>query len=137
MKKIIYILSAALIAVCASSCEKFLDSESPSTFDSATVFSNYSLAESQMFSALQSLGETNSYRGRYLSWIGLNSDIEWYNTYKPDDQKYQIAGYSQLPNNSQLNLNNGPFAMMYEAIANARRTPIWPPSSAKPSPSGR
>ncbi|MBR0291021.1 MAG: RagB/SusD family nutrient uptake outer membrane protein [Bacteroidales bacterium] len=116
MKKIIYILSAALIAVCASSCEKFLDSESPSTFDSATVFSNYSLAESQMFSALQSLGETNSYRGRYLSWIGLNSDIEWYNTYKPDDQKYQIAGYSQLPNNNQLNLNNGPFAMMYEAI---------------------
>ena len=116
MKKIFIILSAALLAVCASSCEKFLDSESPSSFDSATVFSNYSLAESQMFSALQSLGETNSYRGRYLSWIGLNSDIEWYNTYKPTDEKYQIAGYSQLPNNQQLNLDNGPFAKMYEAV---------------------
>ena len=116
MKKIIYILSAAVIAVCASSCEEFLDSASPSAFDAQTVFSNYDLAESQMFSALQSLGETNSYRGRYLCYIGLNSDIEWYNTFKPTDEKYQIAGYSQLPNNSQLNLNNGPFAKMYEGI---------------------
>jgi hypothetical protein len=116
MKKIIYILSAAVIAVCASSCEKFLDSASPSAFDSQTVFSNYDLAESQMFSALQSFGETNSYRGRYLSYIGLNSDIEWYNTFKPTDEKYQIAGYNQLPNNGQLNLNNGPFAKMYEGI---------------------
>ena len=116
MKKIFIILSAAVIAVCASSCEKFLESEAPSTFDAATVFSNYSLAESQMFSALQSIGETNSYRGRYLSWIGLNSDIEWYNTFKPTDEKYQIAGYTLLPNNSQLNLENGPFAKLYEGI---------------------
>lgn len=116
MKKIFIILSAAVIAVCASSCEKFLESEAPSTFDAATVFSNYSLAESQMFSALQSIGETNSYRGRYLSWIGLNSDIEWYNTFKPTDEKYQIAGYTLLPNNGQLNLENGPFAKLYEGI---------------------
>ena len=116
MKKILYILSAAILAVCSSSCEQFLDSEAPSSFDSATVFSNYSLAESQMFSALQSLGETNSYRGRYLSWIGLNSDIEWYNTFKTTDEKYQIAGYSLLPNNQQLNLDNGPFAKMYESV---------------------
>ncbi len=116
MKKIFIILSAAVIAVCASSCERFLESEAPSTFDAATVFSNYSLAESQMFSALQSIGETNSYRGRYLSWIGLNSDIEWYNTFKPTDEKYQIAGYTLLPNNGQLNLENGPFAKLYEGI---------------------
>ena len=116
MKKIYYIISAALIAVCASSCENFLDSESPSAFDSATIFSNYDLAESQYFSALQSFGETNSYRGRYLPWIGLNSDIEWYNTYKPTDEKYQIAGYTLAPNNGQLNCANPPFAKMYEAI---------------------
>ena len=116
MKKIFIILSAAVIAVCASSCERFLESEAPSTFDAATVFSNYSLAESQMFSALQSIGETNSYRGRYLSWIGLNSDIEWYNTFKSTDEKYQIAGYTLLPNNGQLNLENGPFAKLYEGI---------------------
>ena len=119
MKKITYILSAVIVAAMAVSCEKFLDSESPSTFDSASVYSNYSLTENTIFSIAQSFGETNNYRGRYLSWIGLNSDIEWYNTFKPTDEKYQIAGYSQLPNNSQLNLNNGPFAKMYEAIERA------------------
>ena len=119
MKKIVNILFAVLVAVMAVSCEKFLDSKSPSTFDAATVYSNYSLTENTIFSISQSFGETNNYRGRYLSWIGLNSDIEWYNTYKPTDEKYQIAGYAQLPNNGQLNLNNGPFAKMYEAIERA------------------
>ena len=108
-----------MIAATAVSCEKFLDSESPSTFDAGTVYSNYSLTENTIFSIAQSFGETNNYRGRYLSWIGLNSDIEWYNTFKPTDEKYQIAGYTQLPNNAQLNLDNGPFAKMYEAIERA------------------
>ena len=103
----------------ASSCESLLDSESPSTFDAATVFSNYNLAESTVFSISQSFGETNSYRGRYLPWIGLNSDIEWYNTFKQTDEKYQIAAYSLLYNNGQLNLDNGPFAKMYEGIERA------------------
>lgn len=119
MKKIIIILSAAIIAAMVVSCDNILDSESPSTFDAAAVYSNYSLTENTIFSIAQSFGETNNYRGRYLSWIGLNSDIEWYNTYKPTDEKYQIAGYSQLPNNAQLNLDNGPFAKMYEAIERA------------------
>ena len=107
------------LAAAAVSCEKFLDSSSPSTFDAATVYSNPSLTENTIFSIAQSFGETNSYRGRYLSWIGLNSDIEWYNTYKTTDEKYQIAAYSLLPNNGQLNLDNGPFAKMYEAIERA------------------
>lgn len=120
MKKILYyILGAAVLTFAASSCEAFLDSESPSTFDASTVYSNYNLTENTIFSISQSFGETNSYRGRFLSWVGLNSDIEWYNTYKPTDEKYQIAAYTQLPSNAQLNLDNGPFAKMYEAIERA------------------
>ena len=122
MKKIAYILSAAVIAAMAVSCEKFLDSESPSTFDSASVYSNYSLTENTIFSIAQSFGETNNYRGRYLSWIGLNSDIEWYNSFdekKLDDEKSGIAAYNLNPTNAQLNLDNGPFAKMYEAIERA------------------
>ena len=119
MKKLLYIFGSMAVMLGVLSCEKFLDTKSPSTFDSATVYSNYSLTENTIFSIAQSFGETNNYRGRYLSWIGLNSDIEWYNTYKPTDEKYQIAAYSQLPNNGQLNLNNGPFAKMYEAIERA------------------
>ena len=109
MKKILtYTIALATLVFAAPACETFLDSESPSTFDASTVYSNYDLTESTIFSISQSFGETNSYRGRYLSWVGLNSDIEWYNTYKPTDEKYQIAGYAMLPNNGQLNLNNGP-----------------------------
>ncbi len=119
MKKILYILSAAFLTALTVSCEKFLDTESSSTFDAETVYSNYTLTENAIFSISQSFGETNSYRGRFLSWIGLNSDIEWYNTFKPDDSKYQIAAYSLLPNNDQLNLSNGPFAKMYEAVERA------------------
>ena len=120
MKKILVaILSAALISFAATSCESFLDSESPSTFDASMVYSNYNLTENALFAVSQSFGETNSYRGRYLPWIGLNSDIEWYNTFKTTDEKYQIAGYTQLPSNSQLNQDNGPFAKMYEAIERA------------------
>ncbi len=120
MKKIFaYIIAVPALILAVSSCEKFLDTESPSTFDASTVYSNYSLTESTIFSISQSFGETNSYRGRYLSWIGLNSDIEWYNTFKPTDEKYQIAGYTLLPNNAQLNLDNGPFAKMYEAVERA------------------
>ncbi|MBR6881679.1 MAG: RagB/SusD family nutrient uptake outer membrane protein [Bacteroidales bacterium] len=119
MKKLLYIFGSMAVMLSALSCERFLDTQSPSTFDATTVYSNYSLTENTIFSIAQSFGETNNYRGRYLSWIGLNSDIEWYNTFKPTDEKYQIAGYSQEPNNSQLNLNNGPFAKMYEAIERA------------------
>ncbi|MBR4228561.1 MAG: RagB/SusD family nutrient uptake outer membrane protein [Bacteroidales bacterium] len=120
MKKILtYTLAIAALAFAASSCESFLDSESPSTFDASTVYSSYDLTESTIFSISQSFGETNSYRGRYLSWIGLNSDIEWYNTFKTSDEKYQIAGYAIRPNNGQLNLNNGPFAKMYEGVERA------------------
>ena len=119
MKKTLYIISAVAAVLTAWSCESILDSESPSTFDAATVFSNYNLAENTVFSISQSFGETNSYRGRYLPWIGLNSDIEWYNTFKQTDEKYQIAAYNLKYNNTQMNLDNGPFAKMYEGIERA------------------
>ncbi|MBQ9463562.1 MAG: RagB/SusD family nutrient uptake outer membrane protein [Bacteroidales bacterium] len=119
MKKIIYILSAAVLAVCASSCNKFLESSSPSAFDSQTVYSNYDLAEGTIFGITESFCEVNSYRGRFLPWYGFNTDIEWYNTYKPGDGKTDIATYDCLTNNSQLNLSNGPFPLMYMGIERA------------------
>ena len=122
MKKIIYILSAAIFAVCASSCDKFLDASSPSAFDAQTVYSNYDLAEGTIFGITESFCEVNSYRGRFLPWYGFNTDIEWYNTYKAigkEDGKVEIAGYDCLTSNSQLNLSNGPFPLMYMGIERA------------------
>jgi len=120
MKKIVYyILSVALMAFTASSCEKVLDSESPSAFDAATVYANYSLTEGTIFGITEAFCEVNSYRGRFLPWYGHNTDIEWYNTFKQGDGKSDISGYDCLPNNSQLNLSNGPFPLMYMAIERA------------------
>ena len=119
MKKIAYILSAVIIAALAVSCEKFLDTDSPSAFDSATVYSNYSLTEGTIFGITEAFCEVNSYRGRFRPWYGFNTDIEWYNTYKPGDGKSDIAAYDCKPNNSQLNLTNGPFPLMYTGIERA------------------
>ena len=120
MKKILYsVLSVAVVVLAASSCEKILDSNSPSAFDSATVYGNYSLTEGTIFGITESFCEVNSYRGRFLPWYGHNTDIEWYNTYKKGDGKSDISAYDCMPNNSQLNLSNGPFPLMYMGIERA------------------
>ena len=119
MKKIIILMAMAAAAVLTLSCDKALESRSQSAFDAATIYSNPDLAEGVIFGITEVFAETNCYRGRFLPWIGLNSDIEWYNTYKQNDEKYQIAGYTLLPNNGQLNLSNGPFPMMYMGIERA------------------
>ena len=118
MKKIaFYILAAAALSFV--SCDKFLDADSPSAFDTAAVYSNYSLSEGTVFGITEAFCEVNSYRGRFLPWYGFNTDIEWYNTYKPGDGKSDIAAYDCKPNNSQLNLSNGPFPLMYTGIERA------------------
>ena len=120
MKKILYsVLSVAFVVAAASSCEKILDSSSPSAFDAATVYANYSLTEGTIFGITEAFCEVNSYRGRFLPWYGHNTDIEWYNTFKLGDGKSDISGYDCLPNNSQLNLSNGPFPLMYMGIERA------------------
>ena len=119
MKKIFYLIAAALLLSVVVSCDKFLDSESSSSFDASTVYSNYALAEGTIFGITEAFCEVNSYRGRFLPWYGFNTDVEWYNTYKPGDGKSDIAAYDCLPNNSQLNLSNGPFPLMYMGIERA------------------
>ena len=120
MKKFFYIFgSMAVLSLSVASCDKFLDSESPSAFDAATVYSNYALTEGTIFGITETFCEVNSYRGRFLPWYGFNTDVEWYNTFKLGDGKSDIAGYDCQPNNSQLNLSNGPFPLMYMGIERA------------------
>ncbi|MBR5255263.1 MAG: RagB/SusD family nutrient uptake outer membrane protein [Bacteroidales bacterium] len=119
MKKLLYIFGSMAVMLSALSCEKILDTKSPSAFDAATVYANYSLTEGTIFGITEAFCEVNSYRGRFLPWYGFNTDVEWYNTYKPGDGKSDIAAYDCLPNNSQLNLSNGPFPLMYMGIERA------------------
>lgn len=116
INKIAFILGAAALLM-TSSCTKFLTTSSESSFDEATVFSNYSLAEYNVFSISEVFGHTNCYRGRYLPWYGFNSDIEWYNGTNAAGK--ELTQYNTLPNNSQLNLDNGPYNEMYVGIERA------------------
>lgn len=124
MKKLIkYMIGTVAVAASLASCN-VLETESPSSFDGATVFSNYDLAEKAVFGIAETFCEVNSYRGRFLPWYGFNTDIEWYNTYKPGDGKYDIAGYNVSGNNAQMNTasngaTNNPWALMYSGIERA------------------
>ena len=57
----------------------FLDVETKSEFDESIVFSNYTLAEYNIFGISDAFGQTNGHRGRYLPYYGFNTDIEWNN----------------------------------------------------------
>ena len=122
MKKTIkYILGAVAAMAMLPSC--VLEQESPSTVDGSTLFSNYDLAVGSIYGIGQVFGETNCYRGRFLPWYGFNTDIEWYtkfgSTSKAVDGKNEIPAYGITSNNSQMNLSNGPYNMMYSAIERA------------------
>ncbi len=120
MKKIFaYTIAAMVTLMTFASCDSLLDTKSPSAFGPETVYSSYELAEGSIFGIEEAFCEVNSYRGRFLPWYGINSDIEWYNAYKPGDGKSDIAAYQCEPNVQQLNQSNGPYPLMFTAIERA------------------
>ncbi|MGI6313506.1 MAG: RagB/SusD family nutrient uptake outer membrane protein [Candidatus Cryptobacteroides sp.] len=117
-----YLIFAAAASFMLLSCDKFLDSQSPSAADDATVYSNYTYAEQTIFAIHQKFSEQNSYRGRFLPWYGFNTDIEWYIAAKPSDSKLGIVAYDTQTNDSQLNNSKNPYSDMYSAIEIANLT---------------
>jgi hypothetical protein len=99
-----------------------MDAPSISTLDESSVFATYSLAESEVMSIHVSFGETNSYRGRYLPYYGVNSDVEWGNAPSYADRvsdKQSLWNYSTQAANGQMNTNNNAYAKFYEGIERA------------------
>lgn len=124
MKKLIYISLISLsMAGGFSSCD--LEAPSKSALDAQVIFSTPSLAEAAVMGIHQSFGETNSYRGRFLPFYGLNSDIEWINgmdiTKMPDGGKYDLGSYAATPINSQMNNTTNAYAKFYEGIERANQ----------------
>lgn len=122
MKKLAYILTICLSATTLFSCstmDSILDTENKSEFDASVVFSNYTLAEYNIFSIAETFCHQNCYRGRFLPWYGINTDVEWFNDGTNTSDKASIGKYEILPNNSQLNLDNGPYNEMYAGIERA------------------
>ena len=108
-----------LAAASLTSCdEDGLKTPTQSSFDESVVYSNYTLAEYNVFGIYEVFGHTNCHRGRYLPWYGFNTDIELYNNTNVDE-KAQIARYSMTVTNGQLNLANGPYNELMGGIERA------------------
>ena len=103
-----------------SSCSDTLNAPTQSSLDESFIFSTPILSEQAVMGVQQSLCETNSYRGRFLPYYGMNTDIEWYNTSENTvDDRAKLTGYDPDPAGSTMNLPTGPWSMMYQAIERA------------------
>ena len=120
MKKIIYTLFLLGGLTVISSCKKALDAPTKSSLDESVIFSNPGLAEGAIAGIIQSFGETNSYRGRFLVFYGINNDTEVNNSLKAvGDDKSKLSNYNTNVNNSQMNTENNAWAKFYEGIERA------------------
>ena len=111
----------ALSTAAVTSCD--MEAPSISSLDGQTVYSTYSLAEAEVMSVHQSFGETNSYRGRFLPYYGVNNDVEVGNSPSlsnaGDGSKNDLWNFNTLPSNSQMNTENNAYAKFYEGIERA------------------
>ena len=102
------------------SCEKTLDAPTKSSLEEKVIFSTPRLAEGSIAGILQSFGETNSYRGRFLVFYGTNTDVEVFNSLKSyEDDKARLSNYNTNANNGQMNTDNNVWAKLYEGIERA------------------
>ena len=109
--------AAAVISLSSCSEEGFFDVKAPSAADESNVYSNYTLSEYAIFSIAETFGHTNNYRGRFLPWYGFNTDVEWYNGSNTTGK--QLAQYNPTTNNTQMNLDNGPYNEMFVGVERA------------------
>ena len=130
MKKIILLLigaaafgSAMLTQTSCSALEDTLSPESPSSFESATVYSNVSLADYAVVGIYQYFTIDRSYRNRFNTYYGFNTDIEWYNSANTDpsksDEKSNLANFNTTANSSNELNQSGErrlFSIIYQAI---------------------
>lgn len=120
MKKILYSLFVIVTIGLTSGCKRVFDTPNESALDPSVVFSTPSLAESAVVGILQSFGETNSYRGRYLVNHAVNTDVEVNNSLKSSTGEQQrLANYNTNVDNGQMNTDNNAWAKFYEAIERA------------------
>lgn len=119
MKKITYLIGI-VVAVVMISCKDYLETPTKSSLDEMVIFSSPDLAKGAVDGIKLPFGETNSYRGRFLPWYGMNTDIEWYNSSElVGDGSADLTVYSTTPSNSQMNSTNNAWAMMYSGIERA------------------
>lgn len=108
MKKIKYI-AIVLLSVMIASCDDYLDTYSPSTYDNITVFRSVSNAEDVLMGVYSMSADANMYAQRVtMNWC-TNSDIEFAGA---DENSYNqttnrgVSNYYSTPGNSVLSWTN-------------------------------
>lgn len=121
-------LKISLLSLAATGLVTSCDMDAPtqSTLDESSVYSIYSMAEAGVMAIHQSLCETNAYRGRFMPYYGMNTDVETTSGDTPsysnrNDDKQNLRNYATLPTNGQMNISGGTdcYSKFYEAIERA------------------
>ncbi|MDR0658178.1 MAG: RagB/SusD family nutrient uptake outer membrane protein [Mediterranea sp.] len=123
MKENIKILALALCSALCVSCDDLLDAPTKSTMDESVIFSTPAYAKNAIAGIIHSMGETNSYRGRYFTHYGLNTDVEVRNLgaalVDAETDNERLANYTPNPSNSNMNTGNDTYIKNYEGIERA------------------
>lgn len=120
MKKFLTVSTFIGACLLVTSCKDVLDAPTKSSLDESVIFSTPSLSEGVIPGILQSFGETNSYRGRYLVYYGTNTDVEINSSLKStNDDKSKLSNYNTNVENAQMNTDNNAWAKFYEGIERA------------------
>jgi hypothetical protein len=120
---VIKTFAGALLLLMSACTEDFLNAPTKSSMDESVIFSTPAYAERAIPGVIQSFGETNSYRGRYLVHYGLNTDVEVQSSMSgssadPSD-KERLVNYNTNLANDQMNTDNNAYAKFYEGIERA------------------
>jgi len=113
------IVMASLFTSCQEFSDDYLDAPAKSTIEEKELFSNVGLAQGAVDGIKVAFAETNSYRGRFLPFYGLNTDVEWYNSSQTVSEASNLCTYDAKPENTQMNTTNNAWAMMYLGIERA------------------
>lgn len=102
-----------------TSCE--LEADSISSMTEEVVFNTEALADAAVMAVCESFGQQNSYRGRYITYYGMNTDAEVWRAYgdfdnPANDRDASLSVYAAQPDNSYMNTTNNVWNYMYEAI---------------------
>jgi len=125
MKNSIKILTLALLSGFgfASCSEDFLDAPTKSSLDESMIFSTPAYAKNAIAGVIQSFGETNSYRGRYYTHYGINTDVEVRSVgataASAASDNESLANYNTAITNTNMNTGNDTYIKAYEGIERA------------------
>ncbi len=118
--KLSFLLLPLAVISCKQIGDELLTVDAPSSTSEAVIFSNPDLAKGAVDGIKVPMMETNSYRGRWIPFYGLNTDSEWLNSSEStSNDNADLCVYDAKPNNSQMNTANNVWEMMYRGIERA------------------